>query len=57
MPSKRKQGRKSKRNGAAEKAKNKGRDCYNTLNLTNCLKTQHSALHAQTLEAIILHLE
>ena len=45
MPSKRKQGKKSKRNGAAEKAKSKG------------LKTRLSALHAQTLEAITLHLE
>lgn len=39
------------------KAKSKGQDCYNMLKLTNCLKTQLSALHAQTLEAIFLHLE
>ena len=43
--SKRKQGKKSKTKGAGEKAKRKG------------LKTLLSALHAQTLEVIILHLE
>ena len=37
--------KKSKRKGAAEKAKNEG------------LKTRLSALHAQTLEAITLHFE
>ena len=42
MPSKRKQGKKSKTKGAGEKAKRKG------------LKTWLSALHAQTLEVIII---